>query len=305
MLIDPPKNGIHENVPADVYHTWNAVSVSWLNQLADSPATLRDYLAHPESRVTTEAKQEGSAVHCAVLEPDQFANRYVEAGFCVAELKSGARKGMPCGKSGAVYLDGKWFCGTHDPEEKGAQHTTTLTVLDEISYRWCKAIAQRVKANPRMQRYLAEAKKEVSIVGEIGGVVCKARVDLWLPGELCDLKTTIKGQKDFQNEIFRRNYHAQAWWYMALAQSVGNPVEKFTLVAAHKRRPFLVSYHQIGLTSEAARIGFEYCCAYLEVYKRCMKSGEWPGYSDEIEPVEPPTWAQKQIEEVEEEPFYA
>lgn len=268
-MIDPPKNGIHYGIPAAQYHAWNCVSVSWLHKMADSPATLKDWLDFGGDE-TTESKELGSAVHCAVLEGPTFNKRYTM---------------VPKDMSKRTNAYKAW---------KAEQEKVGLAVLDEADMRWCMAITSRVAFSQRMAQMLAEAKTEVSLVAEINGIVCKARVDLWLPGELGDLKTTIKSREEFTDEIFRRRWHAQAWWYMTMAHAVGNPVEKFTFVAAHKRRPFLVSYHEMGLDSPAARLGMRYCLEHLAKIEACSKARQWPGYPDEALPVEPPTWQQQE-----------
>src|SRR5262245_8459627 len=69
-----PDPGVYPNVPMEAYHRWNAVSNSRLTKLDRSPAHLLAYLTEPPE--DTKATAEGRAIHCAVLEPDDFVNRY-------------------------------------------------------------------------------------------------------------------------------------------------------------------------------------------------------------------------------------
>lgn len=298
-LTDPPGSGIYQDVPFELYQSWNAVSTSWLHKLSDSPATLRDYLTNGAGEDESgTAKEIGTAVHCAVLEPGEFAKRYILPGPCAATMKSGKRKGRPCGAAGFTKIEGIWTCSRHTPPDMEPLEN----VLEETSWRWCQAIAERVRESQRAAAMLEGGLKEVSIVGEIGGLVCKGRVDLLHSGGLADLKTTIKTRSEFTAEIFRRHYHAQAWFYLELGRSLGYPWNDYTIIAAHKRRPFLVSYHALG--PAALELGERYCLPLLNLYDWCQRQHCWPGYDDNPVPAEPPAWALAG-HPLEEEPFDA
>lgn len=280
-LIDPPGNGIYFDVPAEEYHKWNAVSVSWLHKLHDSPATLRDWLYNDgEEQEDKKSLTLGTAVHCAILEGAKvFGERYVKA--------------LDLNKNTTAYKE--W---------KKEQEAAGKIILNESDLRWCQAIVTRLAMSNRLLGMLRDAKTEVSLVGELNGTVCKARVDIWGQGFLADVKTTQKDRVAFKSEIFRRKYHAQAWWYMALAGSLGNCCLDFTFVAAHKTRPFLVSYHRQERAGAADGLGADYCLGLLKRFQECQESGKWPGYSDEPEEILPPSWAGESMG-VEDESFEA
>ena len=67
--MDSPLVGIHQGIPAEVYHLWPGVSNSMLGKLAESPAHLRDWMDRrdEEPDKPTDAQRLGTAVHCAVL----------------------------------------------------------------------------------------------------------------------------------------------------------------------------------------------------------------------------------------------
>jgi len=73
---DLPKPGLHRDVSYDDYAQWPAVRSSDLKLFARTPAHARYAMTHPEQ---TSAMILGSATHCAILEPHEFAMRYVEA----------------------------------------------------------------------------------------------------------------------------------------------------------------------------------------------------------------------------------
>ena len=65
------------DIPAKEYHATKAVSQSLLKRLGQSPAKLRWHLDHPQDEKDSPAKRVGSAVHCALLEPEKFESSVV------------------------------------------------------------------------------------------------------------------------------------------------------------------------------------------------------------------------------------
>jgi PDDEXK-like uncharacterized protein DUF3799 len=71
---EPQPPGVYRDVPFDHYFAWNNVSKHQLDSLARSPAHYRAALEQPRKR--TAAMVFGTAVHAAVLEPEEFARCY-------------------------------------------------------------------------------------------------------------------------------------------------------------------------------------------------------------------------------------
>ncbi len=257
-----PSPGIYYGVEPNVYHTWEACSNSWLAKLRQSPAHLRDLLDNGPQE-STAAQQLGQAVHTIVLEPDEYLSR-----FAVRDE----------GVSG-VTKAGKDF--------KAKWQAAGMTVLTYEDGRWCEAIARRATANRRMAEWINRAHEtEVSLVWERDGYLCRARADLMVPGLniLADLKTTmVASQEGFAREIGRYHYHTQAAWYLDGIRRLTGQEWDFYFVACEKRRPFLVSCHQLVRSSPAHLLGLNECDILFERYKACMKSGQWPGYGDVFE----------------------
>ena len=65
------KPGIYPDLPNEEYHRCDGVSNSMLSDMARSPAHFQ--AARRRQREETPAMAIGTAIHCAVLEPERFA----------------------------------------------------------------------------------------------------------------------------------------------------------------------------------------------------------------------------------------
>jgi exodeoxyribonuclease VIII len=287
-----PSVGIHPNVPPATYHSWNALSHSWLNKLRISPAHLADLIEHGYSDDDSSPTLTlGSAVHCRVLEPTEYEKRYAI---------------RPEGQDGRSKV-GKDF-GTE-------AHAAGKTVLNCKEGRWCEAIAYRAKQNPLVHEWIQKSRDnmakntEVSLVWERDGHLCKARADLIVPELhiIADLKTTVTAsQKGFALQVAKYHYHEQGAWYLDGLQRLTSKVWDFYFIACEKGRPFLVTAHQLVRDSPAHERAVAENDKLFELYRQCRTSRVWPGYGDSFEIVLP-EWAltddASETANVAEEPF--
>ena len=274
-LIAPPGIGIYYNVPPEVYHSWDACSHSWLRKIGQSPAHLLDLMENGWNG-STSAQGLGSAVHCAVLEPDKFCDRY-------AVREDG--------------VDGNTKAGKAFKAQAQAENKCVLSCQDG---RWCAAIARRVRENRLVKRWLRKPHEtEVSLVWERDGYLCKARMDMVVRPEytIPDLKTTITASREgFARQVAKYDYHNQAAWYVdGMTRLMPGPWA-FVFIAAEKQRPFLCGCHYLSPDGEAIEIGKQKCDEAFGLYKICRANREWPGYEDAVE-VELPAWAVREQDE--------
>jgi len=224
----------------------------------------------------------GTAVHCAVLEPETFAERYATRPADI----------------GATIKEGKAFKAAADAEGK--------IVLSEEHARWCAAIMHRVNENRRMAEWLShDHATEVSLVWERDGFLCRARADLVIPGLniIADLKTTLTASPEgFARQIGRYHYHTQGAWYVDGMRRLTGQEWTFWLIAAEKHRPFLVTLYELVAGSVAQGAAISECDALFEQYKRCSRERVWPGYGDVFEIVLP-EWALLEVSSEQEESF--
>ena len=94
---------------------------------------------------------------------------------------------------------------------------------------------------------------------------------------LVELKTTRSAQPaKFLRDATSRHYHAQLGVYRAALASFGVTVAKALIVAVETVPPYNVTV--LELTDRALDVGYRTACGWLEQYKVCEASGEWPGY---------------------------
>ena len=95
---------------------------------------------------------------------------------------------------------------------------------------------------------------------------------------LVELKTTRSAQPaKFLRDATSRHYHAQLGVYRAALASVGVTIAKALIVAVETVPPYNVTV--LELTDRALDVGYRTACGWLEQYKVCEASGEWPGYA--------------------------
>jgi hypothetical protein len=135
------------------------------------------------------------------------------------------------------------------------------------------------------------------------GVTRRARFD-WLPaprdGRLIipDYKTCRSAEPSaLAKAVDEFGYHQQADWYRAGALSAGLGDERtaFVFVCQEKTAPYLITVFEPD--AAALRIGAAKNRRAIETFATCTESGYWPGYSDAIEYLSLPVWAERRDEE--------
>jgi hypothetical protein len=129
------------------------------------------------------------------------------------------------------------------------------------------------------------------------GVWRRARVD-WLPDPgnsrlvIPDYKTTVSAAPEaIQRAIYNFGYHVQAAWYLDAAAALGLDVDAvFVFVFQEKVPPYLVTVAQPD--TAALRVGYDLGRRAIDTYRECVALDRWPGYSDDVELIGLPAWAQ-------------
>lgn len=135
-------------------------------------------------------------------------------------------------------------------------------------------------------------------------VMRRARLD-WMPlprpdGRLIvpDFKSTASAEPTaFTKSVFSYGYEVQAVFYTDGIRALGLADDVvFLFVAQEKTPPYLVTVHE--LDERALAIGRVRVDRALAVYEECLLTGEWPGYSSDVELVTPPLWLARQYEDL-------
>lgn len=262
--------GRYEGIDNADYHAWDAVGSTSLKTLWRlSPAhTQAKQEVDDDAR---EAMDFGTAAHAALLEPGDFAERYVVGPDVDLRTKEGK----------ARWAD---FCGENAGKSvlRGADGRNIVGIHKAI---WAHAKAARLLS--------AATEREVSYVwtDDETGLVCKCRPDLYGSAILTDLKTAKLAKPDaFQRAAWDFGYHIQLAFYSMGLTLCKQPVENLCIIAVEKTAPFAVCVFEPD--DDWLEAGWRIMRLALNRYAECQASGVWPGYADsEIVRLSLPRWA--------------
>lgn len=255
------------------YHALDAVGKSDLDKIARSPLHWKK-----AEREETAAMRIGSAVHCAVLEPERFSTEYVVAPAIDKRTKAGKEA---------------WA------EFEAANAGKTVLSLEDGAV--CLQIQDAIRAHPTASSYLRTGQPEVSALWQDRefAVRCRARYD-WLTADsvVLDLKTTQDASPAaFARSCAQFRYHVQAAWYQeSYLQATNDLLLGFIFIAVEKSAPYAVALYE--LDAEAVELGRRLARRDLARYANAREFDIWPGYAETVQPLSLPRWAlHQEIEE--------
>lgn len=265
--------GLDAGLDINEYHAMRPISKSGLDLIDLSPAIFRSRVLDPNRppRAAKAGQLEGNLAHCATLEPEEFAKRYVI--------------GPSVNRNTKVW---KEFVEAH-PRDIAIQQDQADTAM---------AQAESVRALPEIGDALAAGKAEVSAFWRDAetGVDCRCRPD-WVHDVrddaviLLDLKTySNAGPNEFRKQVARKRYDVQAAFYSdGYAEASGKAVLGFVFVAVETEWPYAANAFMLDEDSLAA--GREKYLRNLRTYAECVRTNTWPGYSTGIDIIRLPQWA--------------
>ena len=293
MSLEIPKlpAGVHRGIPPGQYHgvKW-AASASQLRVIHNgTPAHLWADLQKP--RVPTWEMALGELVHQLILEPGRPLPQIAvvpESYVVPADYKGGPKDPKP-GDVEAWNWRRK-YCR----EWRQTMEAAGLIVVEKDDSDEIRRAAERIHANPEARDLLAGAETEVTLYWEtVCGFPCKARLDMLPAGVfLGDLKTTADASPSgWQRHAWNMGYHLQAAFYLDGWAAVGDRNFDGFKFIAYERGVGLVQVHRC--TTDLIQAGREAYLDALETYMRCVRSGVWPGYSEEAVEWDLPKWERR------------
>lgn len=259
---------------ASDYHAHPAVSKSQLDELARSPAHFRARLDGERVITETPAMRLGTALHCAVLEPERFAFEYVGApdfGDGRTKAAKEAKAAFEAEHEGRLVLSADEHAAVLGMSGSIAAHKTPSVLLGrslrrEASVFWTDAET---------------------------GIACRARPDVLSDDGriIVDLKTTDDASPGaFERSIAKWRYHVQAAFYSDGVEAVrGEPVEAFVFIVVERTPPYACGFYV--LDEDALSVGRLDYRDKLTTLADCRAANRWPGYGDIIKTVSLPAWA--------------
>lgn len=254
------------------YHALPYASASRLISMRRTPAHAYHRMMTP---IDSKSLKLGSAIHCAILLPETFKQRY----YVLPELNLRTTKGK-------------------EERDLACQNFGDRYVLTQEEAETCKRMAANAWNHPVIAPILKSlTHTETSLIWDdnVNLVRCKARLDGYCPelNAIVDLKTTRDASREgFQKSIYDYGYHIQAANYLRGAElaGLGTP-DRFIFICLENEEPNLVAIYK--LDDEAIDNGFIKLNELLVKWEQCTSTGIWPGYSDKIERISLPNWILK------------
>ena len=234
------------------YRQHEAVSASGLKVfIRKSPFHYREYLAGRLEQDSA-AMQFGSAFHSYMEGPEVFRNSYVAA----------------------PELDRRTKAGKEAFSEFSAQHAgkTVISRFDLSRITDMSESLLRVPAiRDRCESFLAERESSWFWTDSESSLPCKARTDLFLPGEVLDYKTTTDASPEsFSYSIRKFLYHLSAHHYLT-----GIGAERFGWIAVENQYPYSAALYWLKPDREYRRIAEVYRES-MDRLAECIESDHWP-----------------------------
>ncbi len=279
-----PETGFVRGLDESQYHADPRLSSHRLGIFKRSPQHFRHALEHPSP--STPAMIFGSQLHARVLEPQRYAER-----MQIVDMKSKSAKAY---KDAVADVGADWVALAHEAQQiedmraSVIAHPTASKLLEDCS-------------NLELSAFW-EQPTWCSQSGEETSVQMKARLDGVMiagggkpGGTIVDLKTTRDASpREFGKAVHNYGYLLQAAVYVTAARAClgrDDHLEdwRVVLIAAEKEAPYAIACYEIS--GMALRKGMAEVEDLLSRFATCQLSGEWPGYTDGIEPVVLPPWA--------------
>lgn len=274
-----PDPGLYRDLPEGTYHQiWKAISSSLLHQLKRSPMHARHYLEAPQD--PTPAMQLGTAVHCAILQPEIFAELYM--GIPKFDLRT------TVGKAAARMF---------------MQANPGKRFLPVAEFNKCLRIREVAMQTPIVRR-LVEGRGDFELSfawkDPKTGLVCKGRADRvsWEVGggTIVDLKTCRDARLfAFERTIFARSYHNQGAFYVDGIRAQNIAIEHYTTIAIESDAPHAIAVYR--MRDEVIDLARDENRRLVDLFDECRKSGIWPGYGEGIVDVGLPQYAINAMED--------
>jgi hypothetical protein len=250
-----------------VYRSWEAINQSTLKELDRSPLHARYALLHPSA--PTPAMNLGSAAHTAILEPEHLERTY-------AQFPAGVNRRTNEGKRIWAEL-----------EASGRE------VLRSEEYGYVCSMRDAVWANPVANALLAgDGRNEFSVVWdehlEEGPLRSKARLDrvTSLDGwpTIVDLKSARDASaREFRWAIGEYRYYLQAAMYRRALNALAHVERRYIILVVENKPPHGVALYELDAASLAE--GDRQLEARLELWHRCERKNDWPGYPVDVQSI--------------------
>ncbi len=260
----------------DAYHSGLGVSNSGLKLIGSkTPAHFWAKYIDPDRvrESSTPAQMIGTAIHAAALEPDKFADEYIEAPFNA--------------RNAAGYK--AWAA---------AQTKNIIMPADMVSVKGMhKSLYQHSPARSLLR---SSGQFELSAYANDPetGVLVRARYDLLLDnGWAVDIKKCQDASKAGAAKAIGTYgyYHQDAFYRCVHKWLTGENLRGFAFIFVEESPPHAVCVYT--LAAEDVMRGYAECRRNLNLYAECRRNDSWPGYGEGAVEIELNQWDRKRLDQ--------
>jgi exodeoxyribonuclease VIII len=171
------------------------------------------------------------------------------------------------------------------------------TVLDAATWDQLHAMRDSVMSHPAARALLnrpGHAEQSIYWTDPETGTLCRCRPDYLTDDDFCvDLKSTEDASiEGFSKSIANYRYHVQDPFYTdGILHATGRRVRGFFFIAVEKTAPYAVQVFKVD--DESRELGRAEYMRDLQLYAECERTGNWPAYSERIEPIAVPAYYYK------------
>lgn len=279
------------SLPESEYRAADAVANSDLKLVKRSPAHFYAARLDPnrEPEIDTPSKLMGRALHCAILEPWTFGQRFV---FVPEGAPKDLRHLRNAAKPSQSTVDAiRWW----DDFDAGRG---SREIIDKRLAATVQRAGASIRSHPELAGYLnrpGTAEESIFATDPVTCVAVKIRPDwrVTIGGlrVMLDLKSTDDARPEaFARTAWNYGYFQGAAYYCDVHEWAGaGKVDLFLLAAFERDPPHAVKLYEVQ-EAELDRGRAMYRPA-LDLYAHCRSVNEWPAYSTDIEPLQFPSWA--------------
>ncbi len=158
---------------------------------------------------------------------------------------------------------------------------------------FCEAVKTQIAGLDVAPLPLSDGKPEQTLIWKEGSVWCRARVDWLHPGfdVVDDVKTTGTTANPHEwgrTRLFADGKDIQAELYLRGLRALTGQDATWRFLVAEVDPPYAISV--LSLTPTARALARRKVSRAIELFRRCLAAGEWPGYPSQTCFAEPPPW---------------
>jgi hypothetical protein len=174
-----------------------------------------------------------------------------------------------------------------------------LAAQYETISKMVEAAHEALRQNADLNVAIADGESELTYIWKEKDIWIRVRPD-WLKTSkeiMLDYKTTGQSANpsDFSRLVITTGLDIQGALYRRGVRAIEGIDPKFCLMVQEVNPPYLCSF--IGLPPQLEAMGEEKVERGIEIWRKCITTGEWPGYPKRVCYVDMPPWALAQWQE--------